>query len=757
MHAFFATCPKLLEGLLEDELRQLGATELKQTVAGVYFNGPLSIAYKACLWSRLANRVLLTLASFPIDSNEALYDGCYAIDWSAHLSADHSLCVDFNGQTTFITNTQFGAQKVKDALVDKLRQQTGSRPNIDKKAPDIRINVYLHHQQLTVSLDLSGHSLHQRGYRLAAGVAPLKENVAAAVLLRAQWPRIAAENGVLLDPFCGSGTFLIEGAMLAANIAPGLYATSYGFERWLGHDPASWTHLWQEAQELREAGLIKGISEIHGYDADPRMIGVAKENIERAGLTDFIRVSVKDVSHFTPPTHKKLQPGLIVANPPYGERMGDITSLVPLYRQLGRTLREQFVGWEVALLTGNPDLGKTMGLRAHKQHALFNGPIACKLLRLTVQEQWFVNNDKKPLQAPTTNSEIIAPWELKIPTRTHIPPTQEQEPDITLQPLTPGAQMIYNRLQKNIKHLANWRKSQHIYCYRVYDADMPEYSAAIDYYQDANTALEWLHVQEYAAPASIEEEKTEQRWQELLSAVQQVLHVPITRLITKERRRQKGLAQYEKQDQQQQFITVQEGAGQFLINLTDYLDTGLFLDSRLIRQRIASYTKNKQFLNLYCYTASATVHALKAGANFAISVDLSRTYTQWAERNLAHNGFSAQRHPIIQADCWQWLEENDHIFEVILLDPPTFSNSKKMQNTLDIQRDHAELIHKTMNHLAKDGVMIFCTNSRQFKLDEKALTVYQLTDITPQTIDKDFQRNKRIHHCWEIRHHGLSS
>jgi len=234
-----------------------------------------------------------------------------------------------------------------------------------------------------------------------------------------------------------------------------------------------------------------------------------------------------------------------------------------------------------------------------------------------------------------------------------------------------------------------------------------------------------------------------------------VFQIPESHIITKTRARQKGLAQYEKQDHQQNFITVQEGACQLLVNLTDYLDTGLFLDSRLIRARIAQYAKNRNCLNLYCYTGSATVHALAGGAKRVESVDLSHTYCQWAKRNIALNGFSEQRHPVIQADCWQWLEENDQLFDLILLDPPTFSNSKRMQNTLDIQRDHVELLHKTMRHLSPKGILIFCTNFRRFKLDTLALQTYHFKDITAQTIDKDFARNQRIHHCWEITHYGL--
>lgn len=383
---FFATCPKNLEGLLEEELISLGAHNTKQTIAGVNFDGESSLAYRVCLWSRLANRVLLPLASFMVESADDLYDGVRDIKWLDHLQPSNSLAVDFTGVSFAITNSHFGALKVKDAIVDQLRESTGTRPNIDKENPDIRINVYLYNDIANVSIDLSGDSLHRRGYRSSPGAAPLKENLAAAVLYRSGWAKFAEQGKPLLDPMCGSGTILIEAAMIAQDYAPGLLREYFGFIKWRKHDRRIWKSLWDEAKERREQGKQKFKAKIYGYDVDSDVAASTKSYVRNADLTQVIKVDVCDVKEVMPPENIS---GLIVTNPPYGMRLYDEERLADLYSGFGVTLRERFLNWEVALLTGNPDLGKTMGIRSHKQYNFFNGAIPCKLLLFHVTEAMF--------------------------------------------------------------------------------------------------------------------------------------------------------------------------------------------------------------------------------------------------------------------------------------------------------------------------------------------------------------------------------
>lgn len=303
-------------------------------------------------------------------------------------------------------------------------------------------------------------------------------------------------------------------------------------------------------------------------------------------------------------------------------------------------------------------------------------------------------------------------------------------------------QIVSVRILKNIE---KWLKKESIQCYRVYDADIPEYSAAIDCYG------EFYHIQEYAAPKTIDPDKAEQRLQEIVDAVQNVFTIPAERIVVKQRLKQKGKNQYQKLGDSKQTFEVNEHGAKLLVNLTDYLDTGLFLDHRPVRRMIQKLAHKKSFLNLFCYTASASVHAGIGGARQTTSVDMSATYCEWARSNLSLNGLSDSLHRVIQADCLAWLEENRQQFDVILLDPPTFSNSKRMEDILDIQRDHVALINLCMRHLAPDGVLIFSNNYRKFKLDEEALAEYKIEDITSKTFDLDFQRDTKLHHCWLIR------
>ena len=373
-YELFLTCPKGLEGLLAEEATALGLEETREHTSAIRGSADMETAYRLCLWSRLANRVLLVLKRFPMKDAEDLYNGVLHVDWHDHLEPDGSLAVEFSGHGSGIDNTHFGALKVKDAIVDKLRTADGSRPSVDKLNPDLRVHLRLDRGEAILSLDLSGHSLHQRGYRLQQGAAPLKENLAAAILIRAGWPRIASEGGALADPMCGVGTFLVEAAMIAADIAPNLKRERWGFSAWLGHVPALWRKLHDEALARAQAGLAKPPLWIRGYEADPRLIQPGRNNIERAGLSEWIKVYQGEVATFEPRPDQN-QKGLVICNPPYGERLGDEASLLYLYQNLGERLRQACLNWEAAVFTGAPDLGKRMGIRSHKQYAFWNGAL----------------------------------------------------------------------------------------------------------------------------------------------------------------------------------------------------------------------------------------------------------------------------------------------------------------------------------------------------------------------------------------------
>lgn len=712
---WFINCPRGLEPLLMQELTDLGALALRETVAGVYAQAAPDFVYRVCLWSRFANRVLLPLARVGSTTAEELYEGVRAISWQDHFAAANTLAVDFVGKNDAIRHTQFGAQKIKDAIVDHFQAVEGMRPSVDLRNPDIRINAYLTRDRVAISLDLSGESLHRRGYRVAMVPAPLKENLAAALLTRAGWPAIAAAGGALIDPMCGSGTLLIEGAMMAADIAPGLLRDRFGFHHWKPFDRQGWQTLVDEARERREAGLARELPEIRGYDKDTRAVEASQRNIAAAGLERVVKVSAKPLKALVKPTHKQLGDGLLICNPPYGERWGEVEDLRPVYQELGELARREFAGWNLAVFTGNPELGQELRLRSNRKYKFFNGTIPAQLLLFSLFQQ-----------------------------------KEGTERAAVERPLSAGAQAFANRLEKNRRKLQSWLKRSGVTCYRLYDSDIPEYAVAVDMYGDA------IHVQEYAPPATVDEAVARARLGDVRQALLALYPASRDRLFFKERRRQKGLSQYQRLTARPQGkpMVVSEGNVRLEVNLVDYLDTGLFLDHRPIRLWLAEQAAGKRFLNLFCYTAAATVHAAVGGARSSLSIDMSNTYLDWAGRNFALNDIDVWKHELLRADCLAWLAKREGTFDLIFLDPPTFSNSKKMDALLDIQRDHPAMIRDAMSILAPGGTLVFSNNFRRFRMDEDILAEFDVEDITARTIPIDFERNPRIHNCWLVKHRG---
>lgn len=697
-YALFISCPRGLEYLLEEELKAIGLIIDKVTPQGVFGQASLSVIYQICLWSRLANRVHLILFNGHAHNDQSLHQLCQQFPWQTVFTVDKTLAIEFHGTSTHLRNTMYSAQVVKDGIADHFRALQGSRPQVDREHPQILLQAHLKQDQLTVSLDLCGYSLHQRGYRLQAGEAPIKENLAAALLIRAGWPRLSAEGYALHDPFCGSGTLVIEAAMMANRVAPGLLRHDQALAHWVQHQPSLWEKL--RGQALTQVKACPVV--LSGSDANAALIQKAQGNAERAGVQKLVHFNTMNSSEIQPAAPR----GLLICNPPYGERLSDATPLIPLYQALGVTLHEHFQGWDAAVLTSNPLLAKAIGLRSDKQYAFYNGPLECKLYH-------FVLNERNQL-------------------KTSKPGTLSQ-----------NGEMFANRLKKNVQHLQKWAKRESISCYRVYDADLPEYAFAIDRYND------FAVLQEYAAPASIPAHKVEQRSLEVIQIAPVVLGIPAENLVIKQRRQQKGTQQYQKMAKTDHSMVVTEGAAKFKVNLYDYLDSGLFLDHRVLRQQFGQLASGTRFLNCFCYTATASVHAALAGA-ITTSVDLSNTYLQWAQDNFKLNQLDVRQHEFIQADCIEWLRRCRQWFDVIFLDPPSFSNSKRMPTTLDVQRDHIVLIDSAVRLLLPGGKLYFSTNFRHFKLAPIISERYEVKDISAETIDQDFKRDQRIHQCFII-------
>lgn len=703
-YELIASCASGLEKLVEEEVVLFGGLEVRSAVGVVSWRGSLESGYRCCLWSRFASRVYLQLAQFPIVDEETLYQKSLDVDWHNHLTEETSFAVSctLSGESP-ITHSRYAALKVKDGLADTFRNRTGTRPSVKTSRPDVQVHLHVDGKTAALSLDLSGESLHRRGYRSAAVKAPLKETLGAAIVALSGWMK---DPGTLIDPMCGTGTLLIEAALMYGDSAPGLSRSHFGFFGWLGHDENLWDSLVAEALEREEKGLEKSWPQILGYDCDPIAVSAARKNIEMAGLTEQIQIKQAELATLGSPD----KDGMLLSNLPYGERLSEREQVSRLYRALGRILKERFSGWKVGVFISNPTLTDSFTLAFEGKHRLYNGSIPCRLLTGLV-----------------SGEENIFTWL----------PVEQSSDDL-------GSE-FGNRLRKNLKKMLKWSAREGVSCFRVYDRDLPDYNISIDFFS------KWVHIHEYAPPKTIDPQLAASRMATAVKCVRDILGVRSNRIFIKARERQKGRKQYEKKGSSGKMYEVREGECSFLVNFTDYLDTGLFLDHRPVREKIHREARGKRFLNLYGYTGTATVHAAIGGAASTTTVDLSSTYLHWAKMNLALNGLTELRNKVEKADCLQWLEETSGMFDLIFIDPPTFSNTKKDKRVFDVQKDHARLIELAMSHLATGGLLIFSTNFRRFQLEDRLPTLYDIKEISKESVPFDFSRNERIHRCWEIR------
>ena len=721
---YFAQSSQNQTDLIVKEAERAGAERVKATASGVQFSGSLEVGYRFCLTTRIASRVLQALYfDEHISSPDELYEKCKLIPWEEYIDPSKTFQLTQTVQAcNWIKNSHFASLRVKDAIVDRIREHFNEeRPSVDTDNPDITFHLHIKSEKVIIYIDFSGEGLFKRGYRSDSTDAILKEHLAAAVLYRSDWYKTVLDSnpGVFLDPFCGSGTLVVEAALLARDIAPGLIRKQpYAFEKLSSFDAEIYEQVLSELSERAEEAKNREIK-IYASDISRTAVEIAKAAALKAGVYDDITFSVKDFTLFTSedvPSSK----GYIVTDPPYGIRMKDFDES-KLYSKLGAVCQENFKGWKISILCGDSELLSLIDMKPERTNSLFNGGILCQLAHYSV----FSDEEKQELiqRAIKRREERLA------------------------QPLSEGAQMAYNRLKKNLAELKPIMEKEGVTCYRIYDADMPEYSAAIDMYEG-----KWINLQEYAPPATIEKEAAERRLNELVLATERATGIDIENIYIKQRKEQKGKDQYKKLASKNKFYLSKENGVQFLVNFTDYLDTGIFLDHRPIRKFIQENSKDKRFLNLFCYTATATLDAVKGGALSTTSVDASSTYLDWAMENFKINGYSTDiGNFFYRSDALDYLWDTFDRFDLIFCDPPTFSNSKS-RDTFDVQRDHSRLIDACMMHLEKNGMLIFSNNFRRFKMDDYILTKYSVEDITPTTIGSDFERDPKIHKCFIIKH-----
>ena len=745
---YMATCPKGLEAALAKEIRELGVDDVQESIAAVYFSAVAALSYRVINWSRIANKIVLVLARERCDDLHAFDQMVQGCRWSDYFDINQTIAVNFKGTNNDIRNVRYGAQRCKDGIQQQFESvktnnvKTNGRLAVEMEDPDVSIYVRVFKNRYTIGLDLVGDSLHRRGYRAVTGVAPLKENLAAAILQIAGWisknDDDSNQYNCMVDPLCGSATLLIEAALMRLSIAPSYLRSedSWLVKRLKCFDADAWQSIRapivQQKEQLSLNELERDDSPtliLQGFDIDPRSIEAATANIAAAKMEPYIQIkqsAITDIDlkltlaghSFVLPTVK----ALMVSNPPYGHRLGEQEQLSGLYKSIGELWFEQAQGWDTALFTGNPNLGFSTGFRSWRQHKLYNGSIECQLQRYKIDE-----HSRMRVKADGAQATIV---------------TKEE--------LSENALMLYNRLAKFQRRFKNQLAQLKASPYRIYDADLSEFNLLIDVYPVAESV--YIQVQEYEAPKHVDKNKALQRVRDAVKASAAFFAIERDRVSVKQRSKQIGKQQYQKQTEAYNSVPDRvictELSSEFWIDAKSYLDTGLFIDSRGVRRWLATNADGNNVLNLFSYTGTATVAMALAGAKSSVSVDMSATYQEWAKQNFLLNKLDLRRHQLNQDDCIKWLENDNRQFDLILLDPPSFSNSKRMRDSLDVQRDHVQLINLAAARLTTAGQLLFCTNKRGFKLAVELEKSYSIQETTHLTLDFDCKQSRHVHRSW---------
>lgn len=727
-----------MQAPLAEEIRSLVDAKVSDRPFGIMLDATPEQAYRIVCDSLIAGHVYLTLITGQAATADELYRLVQQIDWSKHLATEGYFTISATGSTDALRHTGFVATRIKDAIVDQFRERTGTRPTIDSEQPDIRLHCHLTASgHTTLSLELSNGSLHRRGYRTDGGLAPLRETLAAGMLWRARWPQLVAsetESGAaLFDPMCGSGTLLIEAALRLTGLPQDLRVKRIGSIGWLGHQEQAKKQVLDNPPELAE-GIDK--LTLIGQDIDIEQITAARANAERAGVDHLMIFREADAWKAPcPPEFEGKSRGLVVSNLPYGHRLdvaGDHDG-EPNWTALTDQWQQCFNGWHWAFLLPEGE-GQNWPLRYERVFPMDQSGIAIDMIRGS-----FDGKARREAPGPIGLANRLC---------------AAAEQASALVDRVPFA----NRLQKNYRHLKKLADREDWCCFRVYDADLPDFNCAIDLYRD-EAGETWADIQEYRAPNKVDPQLARARLSIIVEQVIENLGLAENHSVVRQRKRQTGTEQYQKITQERLERVVHEGGTRLWVNLTDYLDTGLFLDHRLVRDRVAELSRGKKLLNLFCYTATASVRAAHQGASRTVSIDLSNTYLDWAERNFALNNLKVgTEHSLIRADVLDWLEQRSNTiyqperFDVIFCDPPTFSNSKAMQDTLDIQRDHEFIVRSCMHLLSDDGTLIFSNNLKGFTLSPKLQDEFRINDLSRKTLPSDFARTPNRRSVFEIRH-----
>ena len=724
-----ATSVMGLEALAARELKELGLDPRNSdSLAGrTAFVGSERDMVRANLHLRTAGKILIELAEFGLkDDFEVLFGAVDSVPWEEWMPRDAAVTVEARSVHSTITSVPALQRVVKKGIAGRLCRAYHTE-RLDETGPAYSVELSVYKDRASLTLNSTGRGLHRRGYRLLNAAAPLRETLAAALVDLSVWNG----NRPLLDPFCGSGTILIEAAMKARRIAPGLSRT-FDAEAW----PVIPASIWDEARREARAQILPSIPErLRGVDIDPQALKYARYHARRAGVENDIDFEPGDFHDVSDPREY----GCVITNPPYGERLGEREALRPLYESIPAVL-SRMPTWSHYIYTAWTDFETVIGQEATRRRKIYNGRIECT---------YFQFLGPKPPRAGADSAAEPAGPAAKNPPR--------ESAAAVPKPVFAGLddyaayqeEQFRRCLANRARHLRNYPK-RGITCYRLYERDFPEVPLVIDIYEG-----EYLHIAEFDRPDG-RTPGVHRLWLDrMTAAAAETLGIAPENVFLKRRSRQKGKSQYEKLGERGRFITAHEGGLSFRCNMTDYLDTGLFLDHRLMRGMVRDQAAGKRFLNLFCYTGSFTCYAASGGASSSVSVDLSPRYLEWAEANLEMNGLAGDAHRFIRADVMKFLADPalygvTEPFDLCVCDPPTFSNSKSAETDWDVRRRHAELLRLLAGLIAPGGVVYFSNNFRHFKLDEESLAdLYKIREITHRTVPEEF-RNKHIHNSWRM-------
>ena len=700
------------------ELESLGY-EAKITRPGrIEFAGDHAALCRANLWLRSADRVLIQLAKFPCPDFDALFDTTREIDWETWIDRHASIPVRGRSHKSQLSSVPACQRAVKKAIVERLRHAYANA-TLPETGPPVAVEIALLDDEATVSIDTTGDGLHRRGYRTLTAEAQLRETLAAALVQLSFWKA----DRPLVDPFCGTGTILIEAVMIARRLAPGRNR-SFAAEQW----PAVPEMAWQTAREEARDLVLPTLEERPiGTDIDPAALKLARYHAAQAGVEEDIHFQQRSFADL----QSSRQYGCTIMNPPYGMRMGHDEEIEELYRTMPEVLR-RLDTWSHFVFSARDDFEKLVGQQADRRRKLYNGQIACTYFQFY--------GPKRPRRRPREEEANVERQQAPQTPAKPAPAFGGLKAEAARQ-----AEEFANRLRKRARHLRRWPTKRGITCYRLYERDIPEVPLVVDRYEDA------LHIAEFERPHDRTAAEHADWLDHLMKTAAAALEVAEDEVYLKHRARQRGAAQYTRIAESGHTKVVQEAGLKFLVNLADYLDTGLFLDHRNTRAMVRDEANGKRFLNLFGYTGSFTVYAAAGGASHTTTVDQSASYLAWAKENLQLNGFAGDNHRMCAADIRAFLSglKSSEQYDLVVIDPPTFSNRKGVEHDWDVQRDHADTLNQLLRHVSDAGVVYFSTNSRRFKLEEQKIKGVTIREISRHTVPEDF-RNKRIHRCWRL-------